>query len=212
MRPPEIDVLTLKLNAMNPVSHHDITRNDSHVIDRTLISRRLISCMLAPPDRKRCYHTSPIAGLPDMTALYSCPCEKRLLEVVWSLLKEKQKSSLKRCGQKKGSRPWELSLMLSMTGSLERSSITRMSNSIIFPFSFFLRASFVTPHASRWLTDLRVFWSLNGVSEMFKSHLMTSAFLNCSVRQATSLRSQTFQMQSAEQISLLPVISPIRER
>lgn len=145
MRPPEIDVLTLKLNAMNPVSHHDITRNDSHVIDRTLISRRLISCMLAPPDRKRCYHTSPIAGLPDMTALYSCPCEKRLLEVVWSLLKEKQKSSLKRCGQKKGSRPWELSLMLSMTGSLERSSITRMSNSIIFPFSFFSQSIFCYP-------------------------------------------------------------------
>lgn len=207
MRPPEIDVLTLKLNAMNPVSHHDITRNDSHVIDRTLISCRLISCMLAPPDSKHCcYHTSPIAGLLDISALYSCPCEKRLLEVVWSLLKEKQKSSLKRCGQKEGSRPWELSLMLSTTGSLERSSITRMSNSIIFPFFF------VTLHASRWLTDLRVFWSLNGVFEMFKSHLMTSAFLNCSVRQATSLRSQTFQMQSAEQISLLPVISPIRER
>ena len=29
-----------------------------------------------------CYYTTPTAGLPDMTTLHSCLCEKMLLDVV----------------------------------------------------------------------------------------------------------------------------------
>lgn len=196
------------------------------VVDHALISHPLTLCMLLPPGVKltrlqrggkpltlaesvhqgklesvlNCYQAGPIAGLPDMTTLNSSPCEKILLDVVWSLL-GKKRGLIENVWAKKVSS----GSYLDADRAIHR--VWRYSNTELF--FFLVQLLFLRTHHDGWLIwEFLVFdWSYWNV----QIPLDETPSWNC-VHSAISLRFQTFQMHRVEQISLLPVIPPIRQR
>lgn len=180
---------------MDPVSHHDTRRNDSHVIDRALIShlldflhvgttRRETLLLSHLTNSRSAWHDGFVfLSLWEEAAGSSLIITERKAEILIEKVWAKKKKEVDR-----GSYPWCYQRQGVWSVLASQGWVTALFSL----FFFFSLSIFCYPARITMADWSEGFWSLNGVSEMFKSHLMTSAFLNCSFCPATFLAITNF--------------------